>query len=499
MRRFGFALVTAGVIEVSACGNSTNNGADPAKSGMSGHVSGATTSGVGGSDSTVAGEPGDPSEAGGTSGNGGIAGAPGCIGLACDVPSCPPGTTTSISGKVFDPSLTLPIYKATVFVPNGPLPELAAGAICDRCGSTDMASVTRTTTDLSGNFVLTEAPAGKNVPVVVQIGKWRRQLQIPSLEPCQEISLEPERTRLPRNQAEGDLPRIAISAGAQDQMECLPRRFGIDDAEFTTVAGNGRVHLFTGHYAATGPTAVSPITQFAPNLNGGATLPSSNTLWGNVESLKKYDLVILSCEGDAFENEKTPEMRQVMYDYLSQGGRVLASHYHHVWFSKGPMEVMQTGTWKDRRNPTSLGAEISATVNQGFPDGKVLADWLVEVGASVSAGSLTIYFAKDSLQAGSPKLSREWLTLENPEYPSAPKSVQYLSFTAPVGAPLAASCGKAVFTDLHVSATGSRSPNDPPPGGFPLDCENRVLSAQEKTVAFMLFQLGSCMDASDIP
>jgi hypothetical protein len=495
----GLALVTAWVIAVSACGNSTNNGAEATKAGTSGRASGGTTSSSGGSDATAAGRAGGPSDAGGMSGSGGVAGAAACVGLACDVPSCPAGTTTSISGKVFDPSQTLPIYKATVFVPNGFVPELAAGAVCDRCGATDMASVTRTTTDRSGNFTLTEAPAGKNIPVVVQIGKWRRQLQIPSVEPCQQLSLEPERTRLPRNQAEGDMPRIAISAGAQDQMECLPRRLGIDDAEFTTVEGDGRVHLFTGHYIATGPTAVSPITHFAPDLNGGATLPSSDTLWGNVESLKKYDLVILSCEGDAFENSKTPAMRQAMYDYLSQGGRVLASHYHHVWFSKGPMEVMQIGSWKDRRDPSQFGDASSATVNQGFPDGKVLADWLVEVGASLSAGSLSILYAKDSLQAGTPKLSREWLTLENPNYPTAPKSVQYLSFTAPVGAPLAATCGKAVFTDLHVTATEPRSAKDPPLLGFPLDCEDRGLLAQEKAVAFMLFQLGSCIDASDIP
>jgi hypothetical protein len=70
-----------------------------------------------------------------------------------------------------------------------------------------------------------------------------------------------------------------------------------------------------------------------------------------------------------------------------------------------------------------------------------------------------------------------------------------MSVTAPVGAPAAEACGKAAFTGLHVSSLeGSANP-----AGFPVSCEDRALSAEEKAIAFMLFELSSCVAEGDVP
>lgn len=435
-----------------------------------------------------------PDEAGSSHGAG--AGAA-CVGLECAVPKCDFGSTT-LAGKVYDPSGTLPLYNVTVFVPNAALPALEAGPTCQHCGELGVASVTSTTTDATGSFVLENAPAGPQIPLTMQVGKWRRQVVVRNVLPCSIHDVDPELTRLPRNKKEGDLPRIAIAAGAADQMECLPRRMGIDDSEFTTSSGDGSIHLFTGHYDDVGSEARVPITRFSPQLNDGAALPSADTLWESAEALAKYDMVLLSCEGNSFPQRKPAALRKGMYDYLASGGRVLASHWHHIWFSGGPPELAGIGSWSDRRDPTDPNEPITATINHSFLKGAAFAEWMVTVGASAAEGEMVVEFPRDNLQAGNPELTREWITVENPRVPAGqdPKTVQYMSFTAPVGAPLAQACGRAAFTGLHVS---DQSDTVEAQLDFPLGCENRALSAQEKAIAFMLFELSSCIDDRDIP
>src|SRR5688572_13843714 len=72
-------------------------------------------------------------------GNGGNAGTfiigdpdPGCTGDTCSPPpsSCPGGGQTTISGTVYAPSGTLPLYNVMVYVPSAPLSPLSSGATC---------------------------------------------------------------------------------------------------------------------------------------------------------------------------------------------------------------------------------------------------------------------------------------------------------------------------------------------------------------------------------
>ena len=421
-----------------------------------------------------------------------------CMGLECKVPTtCAAGADTTISGKVYAPNGTLPLYNVVVYIPNATVEPLTQGASCDRCGANIANPVTAAVTDESGAFVLHGAPADANVPVVIQVGKWRRQVTLPSVAPCVDTPMAPELSRLPRNKLEGDLPLIAISAGGADAMECLPRKLGIDDAEFTTSTGTGRVHLFTATDNGGANGGDLSIKAFAPTLNAGAMLPHSMQLWADVPTLKKYDIVMLSCEGTRFIDEKPPVARQALYDYASQGGRVFASHWAHVWFSDGPAPVPTTGTWMSRTNPAEAASSLPATINQTFPKGEALAKWLVNVNASTTQGTLNVIGPRDDIQTINPNVSREWITLDNPNFPQAPKVVEYLSFHAPIGVPEAEACGRAVFTGLHVSNNVEDRLVQPP--GFPLECDAMELTAQEKAVAFMLFDLSSCIQNDDEP
>ena len=109
-----------------------------------------------------------------------------CTGLCTQQTVCPGGGTTSISGTVTTPNGTLPIYGALVYVPNGPVAAFATERVVRavrrlRPG----APLVSTTTGPDGKFLLPNVPvssvaAGKvnNIPVVVQLGRWRKQFTI---------------------------------------------------------------------------------------------------------------------------------------------------------------------------------------------------------------------------------------------------------------------------------------------------------------------------------
>ena len=72
-----------------------------------------------------------------------------CIGLECQIDPCGGDPSkTKISGIVFAPEGTLPLYNITVYVPAAPLPAVTEGVTCDLC-SDELPGVTRTYTSFS--------------------------------------------------------------------------------------------------------------------------------------------------------------------------------------------------------------------------------------------------------------------------------------------------------------------------------------------------------------
>jgi hypothetical protein len=417
--------------------------------------------------------------------SGGNSGGVGCTGLQCQQHTCASGSTT-ITGKVYDPAGKNPLYNVAVYVPNETPGSLTLGASCAQCDTLYTGKpVVTSLSDAGGNFKIENAPDGDNIPLVVQIGKWRKQTTVPHVAQCTETKVSDKLT-LPRNHKEGDIPSIAISTGAADTLECLLRRIGVDASEYTPGAtGDGRVHIFQGSKGMGNRGGAGD----APNTSPAAPMSPSG-LWPTTAELMKYDIVLLSCEG-----QETSNMQQAaLHDYADKGGRVFASHFHYAWFNSGPYASENLATWTPGSN--SMG-NIGGTIVTTFPKGMALQQWLTNTNALVN-GELPIQEARHNADVASANfVSQPWILADDAAMP--PKATQYFSFNTPTTAAQTPDdpgyCGRVVFSDLHVGAASHDDASMPVPTG----CSNVDLSPQEKALEFMLFDLSACVIPDNRP
>jgi hypothetical protein len=422
----------------------------------------------------------------GFGGHGGIGQGP-CTGLQCQQstckmgnctqPACTGGSVTTLSGKVYDPAGKVPLSNVDVFIPNTALADYTDGPACDTCAMALSGSpVVKTKTDTSGSFTLgttaSDVPAGSNIPLVIQVGRWRRQVTITTVAACTDTAVAADMTHLPRNQSEGHLPKIALTTGGADALECLLRKIGISDSEFTPESGPGRVNFFAG---------VNGTNSFNATL-GGASFTSVAPWWDDVANLRKYDMILHSCEGTENPTNKSTQARMALQQYADAGGRVFASHWHNYWFEHGPTPWPTIANFQHQAD---LAIPFTATIDTSFTRGAELAQWLMNVGGSTAYGQLEIRGAQHTINTVG--TGRQWI------YSTTPQSVQYLDATTPFQG---AACGRVVLSDIHVSQGGSSSTEDDsdPSLPYPDGCRTMDLSPQEKTLEFMIFDLSSCVE-----
>ena len=74
------------------------------------------------------------------------------------------------------------------------------------------------------HFKLDDVPDGDSVPLVIQVGKWRREVSLSHVTACQDNPvLDKDLTRLPRTQGEGNIPHTAIAICGFSVLSAAPR------------------------------------------------------------------------------------------------------------------------------------------------------------------------------------------------------------------------------------------------------------------------------------
>jgi hypothetical protein len=486
----------------SGCGGN-GNGSHFGSSGGDG----GSSSGTSGSSSGLFGDDGGGS---GSSSGGVAVQCP--SGTQCNV-SCSGTATTSISGKVYDPALNNGLYNVVVYVPGGPLqalpPGVPTGSDACNCGALfKSGAVVATTTAVDGTFKLNNAPVGTAVPLVLQIGKWRRYMTVDtSMNSCNNTQVA-DKTAFLRGTLTGtgvspndNMPDIAVSTGSADTLECLMKRIGLPDGEYVAGAGtSGHVHVFAGGDTGGGKGGGNAGKPENPGMAGA---PASDTnLWDMPAGqtlpahLMNYDIVLLSCEGAETYDANPPALEA----YLNAGGRAFGSHFHYAWFA-GPLSSKQAysapadwgtnlATWTpgSNGNSTEANGKIVQTLNGStapFPKGEAFFQWLGLVGAlgvnGAPAQELPIVQPRYNAVVGpNNKPSQPWIN------DATTTNTMYFSFDTPISA-APNFCGRAVFSDLHVGGASADTQN--PPTG----CASGQLSPQEKALEFMLFDLSSCV------
>ena len=502
------ALAAAVVV---ACAKSDSSPFGPG----SGGSSGASTSGGGGFGSL-------------DSGFGSLDGSTGTLygqacsgnGWNCKIDACEAGPKTTVTAKIYDPAGKVPLYNVAVYVPNTSLDAIVTGPTCDNCATPVSGSpVVSALTDSTGQFVLQDVPVGTDVPLVIQVGKWRRSITLPEVKPCQDNPFDdPTTFRLPRNQSEGDVPKIALAVGGADTLECLLRRIGIDDAEFTNPTGSGRINLFVDDIFGTAgvdtPTSAyangDAFANFSTLFAAVDGVADGGFIDGGLDPLSSYDIVMIACQGSQSAGRAvTSAEKQGLKTFVDTGGRAFLSHYNYSWLRGGDVvgskdllpspegsaidlqtKYSQTpfppiAVWED---PTALtyapGGDGTYLVDTSFPRGSDMSKWLLNVGASTTAGSIALSNVKDpatSVIDGG--VAERWIYEDSMGTP-------YISANTPIeeAATPDLQCGRIVHTGIHVAAVSSDTHS-----AFPNGCVTGDLTAQEKALEFLFFDLSSCV------
>jgi hypothetical protein len=398
-----------------------------------------------------------------------------------NVGGCDGGATTTVTGYVFDPGNNVPVYNVLVYVPVGAVQTPQTGVVPAQCGCTAPPAYASAFTGIDGKFTLTNVPSG-SATVVIQLGKWQRVFT-KTVTACTGNNLgggtagSASNLTLPSTHAQGNIPLFAVDTGKVDTMECVLRKMGIADSEFTdpTIVNGkptaaGRIHIYKGSI-----------------VSGGAYMdnntPTEDKLTETASVMDSYDVLLFPCQGNAGSytaGNGWPNTLGNLLNYTAVGGRAFTTHFHYDLL-EGNGSFNNVANWVGDTNQDN-GPDTGYINTTGFARANTLAQWLNQsIVYGGTFGQIPVgYVRQDFSSVNAPALL--WMSTQAPNPADMPI---HMTFDTPFNQ--SPTCGRVVYSDFHVENSGGANVQ------FPTECAGGGLTAQEKLLEFMLFDLTSCV------
>ncbi len=422
------------------------------------------------------------------------------------------GCSTRVRGVVRDPAGALPLPNVFVFLREGPLAALPQGPAADTCATILTGGVggglpdVRVTTGIDGSFDLqlpSGYPNGTPVPIVIQAGRWRREITVTAN--CGTVNVPAADSRLPKNHLEGNIPQFAVITGNSDTTECLLLKMGIDPSEFTHPSGTGRVHMY---YAGFYRNGENPAPQLAPGVAvEGRALVGQDPAVVPTAPLNDHSILVTPCVG-SLKGDATAAVRPFyptdqevlnVRNFVNKGGRLFTTHLSDMWLDHvpdagGAMQDIYPGAVNWIANMVGDSGNISGTAEGEImlapPRAQQFRDWMASPPVLGLNGGGRVNFVEQRKRALSPgALGTGWLRnykalLPDPYY-------HHITFDTPISNPVKA--GRVVYFGSHVAAVSYRRTSG---ATFPANCTGAALDSGEKALEYMLFDLAACVGAS---
>jgi hypothetical protein len=469
--------------------------------------------------------------------------------LCASVPSCSSAPQrTKLHGRVITPGRIdtntgnqLGVPNAFVYIMRtnniADLPAISSGlpanngTACERCTDQDLGPVlVSAMTDATGHFTLDgNIPVNTQFILVVKAGKFRRAVQytLPANAACQTTNLTETLpgniARLPRDAMDGlavNIPKMAVSTGSIDAMECVLSKMGLADSVFSRPQLTGRIHLYRANGAwpdansqscsACG-TGTSTTDQTCRNTYCGGTANSARTnylaaisdqrLWEANGVIPNYDIALFDCEGQGWDSGGTEGSTYgaQIRNYVNRGGRLFASHLSFTWLNGNgttaydSMNPLATGlgpaaTWNTTADTSNNGTgAVSLGRPRASPRIQNFADWMNYHGIALATAYTFPIVEPRSQNTGIGASSEEFVYRTDGN-----QRIQQFSFNTPYAAPAAAACGRVAYSGFHVSIGNTGN------AVFPNHCAGD-LTSQEKVLLYMIFDLGACVGQDPNP